>query len=197
MPTSSTKNYTTQDAINSVLGEHKTTADANGNMLVGGGVYVGTPTAVANGQYVRTWHNAYGYLIPERQNILVGSLTTASATTTATLGTITGLGAFKDADILIDVTGTGGTASTLTVYVDSRLDGTTWTNIGAGTLMTTVSQHVVHITKRQVNGVVVVTGLAGAGTVRAVGWADDVQIRYTIAGTTSNFSLRVWFNGVG
>ena len=197
MPTSGTKSYTTQDLLNAVGGEHGATADANGILLVGGGVHAGVPTAVTGTAYVRTWLNKFGYTVPERQNILIGSLTTASATTTAVVGTATGLGAFRDLDILVDVTGTSGTASTLTVYVDSRLDGTTYTNIGAGTLMTTISSQVIHLTKRQISGVAMVTALAGAGTVRAIGWADDVQVRYTMAGTTSAMTFRVWFNGIG
>lgn len=197
MPTSSTKNYTTQDLLNAVAGEHGTTADQKGIYLIGGGVHVAAPTAVTGTAFVRTWLNAHGYPTPERQNVLVGSLTTASAATTALVGSITGIGAFRDLDILVDVTGTSGTASTLTVYVDSKLDGTTYANIGAGTLMTTVSSQVIHLTKRQANGVSMVTALAGAGTVRPIGWGDDIRVTYTVEGTTSAMTFRVWFNGIG
>lgn len=197
MPANPTRSYTTQDLLNAIAGQQGAAADTRDIHLIGGGVHVGTPTAVTGTAYVRTWLNAYGYATPERQNILVGSLTTASATTTATIGTITGLGAYRELDILVDVTGTSGTASTLTVYVDSRLDGTTYKNIGAGTLMTTISSQVIHLTKRQVSGVAQVTALAGAGTVRAIGWADDVRVSYTMEGTTSAMTFRVWFNGIG
>lgn len=197
MPTSSTKNYTTQDLLNSVVGEHNAVADGNGNALVGGGVYVGTPTAVANGDLVRRWLNAYGYPNPERQTILLGSLNGAVATTTATLGTATGLGVFKDMDILINVTATGGSTATLTVYIDSRLDGTTWSNLAAGAIMTTADTQVVHLTKRNPATAINVNAVAGAGTVRAIGWADDLRVRYTLTGATSTADFRVWANGVG
>ena len=197
MATSDTRVYTVQGLLNAVAGEHSAVADDNGQLLVGGGVYVGTPTAVANGDMVRTWLNRFGYANPERQTILLGSLNGAVATTTAVLGTATGLGVFKDIDILINVTATGGATATLTVYVDSRLDGTTWSNLAAGVIMTTADTQVLHLTKRNPAAAVNVAAVAGAGTVRAIGWADDLQVRYTLTGATSTADFRVWANGVG
>lgn len=163
-----------------------------------GGITDQTGTRAANGDERVLNLNRFGGLRPERQAILVGSLTTASATTTANLGSATNLGFYKEAQILVDVTATGGTASTLTIYVDSRLDGTTYMNIAAGAILTTASRQVIAIQKsRGTNASTLITGEAGAGTVREVGFADDLQVRYSVAGTTASFDFRVWFNLIG
>ena len=184
-----------------VVGTDDAVADPLGTsrlFYVVGGIPDQTGTRAANGDWRALNINRFGGLTPERQAILIGSLTTASATTTADLGSATNIAYYKNAQVLIDVTGTGGTASTLTVYVDSRLDGTTYMNIAAGTIMTTASRQVITLQKvHSANASTIITDLAGAGTVRNVGWSDDIQVRYTIAGTTANFDCRVWLNLIG
>ena len=147
----------------------------------------------------RKWNpNQFGRLAPERQNILIGSLTTSSATTTAILGTLLNIADFKNAQILVDITATGGTASTLTVFVESRHDGTSWFSIAATPLLTTADKQLITLSKLQAaNASTLITALVGAGTVRNIGWADDLRIRYSIEGTTSSFDFRVWINLLG
>lgn len=187
--------------IRSIIGTDDVAADPLGTnrlLMVIGGIAEQTGTRVAIGDWRVLNVNRFGGLIAERQNIEVGSLTTASATTTANLGSATNIGHYRNAQVLIDVTATGGTASTLTVYVDSRLDGTTYMNIAASTIMTTASRQVITLQKdHTTNAFTIITGDAGAGTVRNVGWADDLQMRYSIVGTTANFDFRVWLNLIG
>ena len=47
------------------------------------------------------------------------------------------------------------------------------------------------------NNSTIITNNAGAGTIRNVGFADDLQVRYTISGATSTFDARVWVNLIG
>ena len=71
-------------------------------------------------------------------------------------------------------------------------------NIAAGVIMTTISRQVITLQKqRGTNASTLITGEAGAGTTREVGWADDLQVRYSVVGTTADFSFRVWFNLIG
>lgn len=187
--------------IRAVVGTDDGAADPLGTnrlLLVIGGIAEPTATRVAIGDWRALNVNRFGGLTPERQAILIGSLTTASGTTTAALGSATNIAHYQNAQVLVDVTATGGTASTLTIYVDSRLDGTTYMNIAAGTILTTASQQIFQVTKDPAtNNTTLITGDAGAGTVRNVGFADDIQVRYSVAGTTANFSFRVWLNLIG
>ena len=163
-----------------------------------GGVASQTGTRVADGDDVTQRFNRFGGIIPERQYILIGTLTGAGATTTANLGSSTLIGNFYQAQFLIDVTATGGATATLTVYMDSRLDGTTYMNIAAAAVMTTASRQVVQIQRNfGTNISTIITGEAGAGTIRNVGFADNLQVRYTISGATSTFDARVWLNLLG
>lgn len=187
--------------VRSIIGTDDVAADPLGTnrlLLVIGGIAEQTGTRVAIGDWRALNLNRFGGLAPERQAILIGSLTTASGTTTANLGSATNLGHYRQAQIVVDVTATGGTASTLTVYVDSRLDGTTYMNLAAGTILTTASRQVISVSKeRSTNNATLITGDAGAGTTRDVAFADDVQVRYSVAGTTANFDFRVWLNLIG
>lgn len=191
----------TRKLFSAIVGTDDVAADTLGTnrlLLVIGGIAEQTSTRVAIGDWRALSPNRFGGLTPERQAILVGSLTTASGTTLASLGSATNIGYYKEAQILVDVTATGGTASTLTVYVDSRLDGTTYMNIAAGAILTTASRQVITLQKqRGTNASTLITGDAGAGTTREVGWADDLQVRYSVVGTTASFDFRVWFNLIG
>ena len=182
----------------STLSDQTFLIGTNRLLVVIGGISTQTGTRVANEDWRALNLNRFGGLIQERQAILLGSLTTASGTTTANVGSATNIAYYKEAQVLVDVTATGGTASTLTIYVDSRLDGTTYMNIVAGTILTTASRQVITLVKQHAdNTATLITGEAGAGTSRDVGWADDLQVRYSVAGTTASFDFRVWLNLIG
>ena len=176
-------------------------AAENGTLLVFvrmGGIADQTGTRVANLDDAILKLNRFGGTTPERQAVLIGTLVGAGATTTASLGSATNIGQYKQAQFLIDVTATGGATASLTVYVDSRLDGTTYMNLAAAAVMTTASRQVVQIQKEfNANNSTIITNNAGAGTIRNVGFADDLQVRYTISGATSTFDARVWVNLIG
>ncbi|MDP3064745.1 MAG: hypothetical protein Q8O40_16315 [Chloroflexota bacterium] len=128
--------------------------------------------------------------------LLLDSFTTANGSATGTAAV--GLAPYRDADVLVDVTVASGTAATLDVYLDSRLDGTGWSNLGRLTAITGTAKALIHLSKRQA-AVEIAGGVsdAGAGTVRAIGWGDDLRVRRNITGTTPSFSARVWLNLFG
>ena len=163
-----------------------------------GGIVSGTGTRAADGDERALVLNRFGGLRPERQAVLLGTLDLTGATTTANLGSATNIGYFQEAQVLIDVSATGGVTASLTIYIDSKLDGTTFMNLAAGLVMTTASRQVITLQKnRGLNASTIITGEAGAGTVREVGFADDLQVRYSISGATSSISARVWLNLIG
>lgn len=138
--------------------------------------------------------------IEPRSNVtvLVGNLTNATATTTAVLGSVSTIGQYARAQVVIDVADTGGATATLTVYIDSQLHAGTWTNLAAAAAMTTASRQVVMLSKAQdLNASTIVTGEAGAGTIRNVAWTDGLRVRYTITGATSTFNASVSINLIG
>lgn len=118
------------------------------------------------------------------------SATTATSSATGT--TTTGLGGFRSVDVYVRAGTITGTVSTLDLFVDSRLDGTNYVNVGhfsqiasadAGTF-----DRVMRLVK-QPGTPVEVTGLradAGAGTVRNIGWGNDLRIRRDISGGTTS-----------
>ena len=129
---------------------------------------------------------------------VIGTLTDAVATTTAVLGTVSNVAEYRFAQVVIDVVNTGGSTSTLTVYLDSALHSATFTNIAASAVMTTAGRQVLQLTKAgSANVSTIVTGEAGAGTIRNVGWANNLQVRYTITGATSTFNASVHVNLLG
>ena len=194
--TSSTKLYTLQDAVNAVFSTNGQVADLNPAGLMGMGRYVGTPTAVADGQYVTVLLNKIGLPVADRQSVLLFT-TTTGATGTFTSTAFANIGGFYNLDILIDVTATGGSTATLTSFIDSRLDGTTWVNLAQGATHTTASRQVIHLTKQQTGTSLLITTDAGVGTTRPIGWGDDIRYRYSVGGATSTFTFRVWFCGAG
>ena len=75
--------------LRSIVGTDDVAADPLGTnrlFLVIGGIAEQTGTRVAIGDWRALNPNRFGGLTPERQAILVGSLTTASGTTTANIG---------------------------------------------------------------------------------------------------------------
>ena len=194
--TSGTKLYTLQDAVNAVLAGNAQSADTNPMGLMDMGRYVATPTAVADGQYVTVLLNKLGYPIPDRQSVLLFT-TTTGGTGTFTSTAFGNIGAFQNLEVLIDVTATGGSTATLTSFIDSRIDGTTWVNLAQGGTMTTASVQVLHLTKQNPATAITITADAGVGTVRAIGWSDDIRFRYSVGGATSTFTFRVFVCGAG
>ena len=128
---------------------------------------------------------------------LMASVVGAGTVTTASTGTVTGVSKYRALDILVNVTATGGATATLAVFIDTQFASGVWSNLAAGTLQTTAGQQVIHLFKPSVTTVMVVTADAAAGTARAIGWGDNLRVRYTISGATSTFDFAVWLNGVG
>lgn len=166
--------YTVQDALNRV---------------------VQTSTLVGTGPDNVYWFvTGPNYVKP----VLLDSATTATGSATGT--TTTGLAGFKQAYIFVDVTEGTGTSPTLNLFVDSRLDGTTYFNLARLGAITTGTINVMAILNKSQTTAAEVTGLAsdaGAGTVRNIPWADDLRIRRTITGTSPSFSYRVWLHLTG
>jgi hypothetical protein len=137
------------------------------------------------------------YKMAYANGVLVGSLTTAAATTTAVLGTVSGAGKYRDVDMFVNVLAIGGSTATLTVYVDSEFASGTWANLGASQIHTTASHQVVHLTRRVAGTGILTNTDAAVGTIRAIGFSDNLRVRYTITGATSTFNFEVYFNGIG
>lgn len=128
---------------------------------------------------------------------LLHQFTTASGSGTGTvLGSI---GQYRRAELFYHVTLATGTSATLLGYIDSRLDGTNWVNVGQFAVTTgTVKSQAVHVTKERGDDAVYaatdVTADAGAGSFRPFGWGDDMRVRLDIVGTSPSYSGRVWVN---
>mgnify|MGYP003394600642 CR=1 FL=1 len=195
-----THSYDAQAIANYEMGQHGTAAPAgNPEFQRVGGVYVGTPTAAASGADVVMWLDAYGRNLPNLPKYLLLSTATAGTQTTTVAGTLNGIGGMKAIGVMVDVTSTVGSTATLQIFVDSRLDGTLWTNLGKFDLFTTAARSVMMLNKIDADsGIVNTLGVdAGAGTVRQVGYGDDLRVRYTISGPTSQFNFTVFVNGIG
>ncbi len=116
---------------------------------------------------------------------LVHSVTTGGSGATATSTALVGLAQTEDIAVSIITSGSAGAVGSLNVFVDSRVDGTNWVNIGRSAVITTNLTLIQHYAKVQTNGEVNVTADAGAGTIRSVSYGDDVRIRTTITGTAT------------
>lgn len=181
-----------QDIVNLVRGIHGTAADGTPTVFLVGGKYVAQPVAVDGGDVVAAWLDAKGYINPHVEALTLIDFTTAG--TNQTGSAVTGLGAFRDADVHVNVSAFTGTSPTLDVYADSRLDGTNWKNLARMTQMTGTGQFFLHLTKRQSGGEGTLTSDAGAGTIRAVGWGDDLRVRANIGGTSPSVSAVISVN---
>lgn len=141
----------------------------------------------------------YGGGRQELERLVLYTITTAGSGTGTSTGTNNSLSRYHHGMVVADVTFTTGTAPTLVIYLDSKLDGTTFVNLARFAAITTNGQYVAVVTKEQkVNALVGdVLADAGAGTIRNLGWGDDMRVRHSISDATSQFSARVWFVGIG
>ena len=186
------RTLSTQDILNLARGVHGAGADDLPTVLKVGGKFVNQPTANDSGDAVVIWTSQEGYLRPHLLPVSIYSFTTAGTPGTSTA--LTGLGAFLDGDLLVDVTVASGTAATLGILIDGRLDGTKYYNIAQLPVIIGTGQYSGHITKRQNAIGTVLTGTADFGTFRAVGFGDAIQIRRQISGTSPSFSATIWAN---
>ena len=190
------RTFSVQDLLHLTSGTHDGPGDATPLILLVGGKYVAQPTAVAGGDVAILWVSPEGYARPHVTAASLYSFTTAS--TNGTSSAVTGLGVFKEADVLVDVTSVSGTSPTLDLYIDGRLaGGTAWVNVARLTQITTANQIAVHLSKAQgTNTEVSVTSDAGAGTLRRIGWGDAMRVRRVIGGTGPSISATVYANYV-
>lgn len=184
------KHLSSQDILNLVQGIHGTADDASPVYLKAGGKFVNQPTANQGGDTVVFWVSQEGYLRPHMLPVSIFSFTTAA--TAGTSDPLTGLGAFLDSDIYVDVTAASGTVATLGILIDARLDGTNYSNIAQLAAITTTGQYAGHITKRQSSNGTTLSGTADFGTFRAVGFGDAIRLRRQISGTSPSFSANAW-----
>jgi len=102
----------------------------------------------------------------------VTDVTVASAarTTTGNSGSIPGWGAAKTLRAQLNVTAATGTTPTLDVVIEDTLDGTNWNAVATFTQKTTTGREVKDVTTP---------------------FTDTMRVRWTIAGTTPNFTFEV------
>jgi len=136
--------------------------------------------------------NAYGWPLAEVQAFQLAGSTTG----TAGVGTwTTGLGMFRDATVFVDVTGTAGTGALGIFYVDTRLDGTGTTNLAATAPLGSGTQYALQLSKHWTGTIGQDVGAdVATGTIRQLGWADDLRIRLALSGTTPLLTYRVWIS---
>ena len=188
----SDRRMSVSDVLNQVKHVHNGTIQPM--LFVVGGRYVSAPTAGTSGNAIRWWLDPRGYDTPHREAVVLDSQTTLSTNATSTV--TTGLGAFRDADVMVNLSAIAGTLPSLDMYFDTRLDGTNWVNIGRLTQATGTAAIVtaVHMSKAQSAGETIVTADAGAGTVRSIGWADDMRVRAVVGGTSPSVTYVVTGN---
>ena len=182
--------YSAQDVLNAVAGTMGSGTQAALQMFTPG--VVGTVTGTI--QAYQTYTPAGSIVVT-----LHGFTTAGSGATGTASGTVTGFANAKDLDIFVDVTAyTGAATGSLLIFVDGRIDGTNFVNIAQATVITTVGQAVIHLTKRSVAGQVAAVSVdAGAGTTRAFGFGDAVRVRRQITGTaTTTFSGTIYITNI-
>ena len=159
--------------------------------LTGGEAHVATAirTGVAHGDAVIQTHDEHGYTTPYLEKVILDAQTTAGTNKTGTA--FSHLHAFKDGDLAFYITGASGTSPTLDMLIDTRFDGTNWTNMGHLTQISATGTVIAHISRRQSAAEIVVTADATAGTLRAIGFGSDLRIRSTIGGTSPSFTWNV------
>ena len=119
-------------------------------------------------------------------------LDSRTASTSSGTGTwSTGLGGFRQVDIYVRFSTFTGTISLVDVYVDSRIDGTNSVNVAHFTQFTSATGATADAVARLISdvGTPVEAGAlradAGAGTIRNIGWGNDLRIRRDISGGTT------------
>ena len=189
---------TEREILSAVTGEHATAAAGNPNFLRTGGKYVAQPTAAANGADVVDWHDARGYVTPHLDNILTVTVTTGASASTA-IGTLIGVAAFSHLTVLTDVSLATGAVATMNVIVDTDLGASgTWNAIAQSSIYTAAGQYAMQIAKPQgTNLEATLTADPGAGTLRRVGWGNNLRIRSVVTGTaTTSMSATIYISGV-
>ena len=184
-----------EDLLNLVRGRENQTADATSEFFKLGGKFENLPTAATDGNAKQAWVAERGYLVPALQPILLDTFTTISASGTGT--TRAGLSSFRDLEVLLHVTTKSGTSPTLDLFLETQLDGTNWTGLALSRLADATGTSVIHLTRRQAAGSLDVSAAPGAGTVRTIGWGDNLRVRRDVTGTTPSFTGRVWILGIG
>lgn len=194
---SGTTHLSAQDIANKVYGTHGATLDGTLGLKKIGGRYdkLSALTAQGAAREVVAWFDDKGVLVPHEENLQLDSATTVTGSATGT--TQTGLGRFKYAQVYVNVSAATGTSPTLDIYLDSRLDGTNYKNIAHLTQITGTIDYSVQLSKANLAGQVDVTSDAGAGTIRSVGWGDDLRVRRDIGGTSPQFTYKVWLQLTG
>lgn len=94
----------------------------------------------------------------------------AARTATGTSTSATGYGPAKTLRAQLNVTASSGTTPTLDVVIEDTLDGTNWNVIGTFAQKTATGREVINITTP---------------------FADQLRVRWTIAGTTPSFTFAV------
>lgn len=194
-----------QDVLNLVWNPAGTAPAANPNSLSiyvsGGSAYVGSGSGQVSGQPFGVVQASY------RQFQLDGSTT---ATGSATGTTTTGLGGYAHVELYLRMSDATGTVSGMDLFVESRLDGTNYVNVGRFSNVSSATgataDAVMKLVKMGGTGTNVLLGgevlglraVAGAGTVRNIGWGDDLRIRREVSvGTTApSFSYTIWANAI-
>lgn len=183
--------YTTQDILNAVSGTMGSGGQAALQMVTPG--VVGTITGTTQGY--QTFVPAGSIVVTLMSAFVAGSGATGTASST-----VTGLANAKDLDVFVSVTDyTGAATGSLLIFVDGRIDGTNYVSIAQATIITTIGQAFIHLTKRNPAGQVAaaLSVDAGAGTTRAFGFGDALRVRRQITGTaTTTFSGAIYITNI-
>lgn len=189
---------TEQEYWSLVLGEHATAAAGNPNFVRSGGVYNPTPTAATGTRDVVTWHDPYGYSVVHRDSVQVASFTTAASASTNT-GTISGMAALSHLTVLTDISASAGVLGTMNVLIDTDLGASgTWISIAQSSIYTAGGLYAMQLAKPQATNLEsTLTADAGAGTLRRMGWGNNIRIRAVVVGTaTTTMSAIIYVSGV-
>ena len=198
-----THSYAANSILNYVLGWHGTAVAASGGLpefLRIGGRHIEQPSSATGTLDLTLWLDERGYLNPHIDAITLFSTTTAGTVTTLSSTITVGFGAMKQALVLVDVTGTGGTAPTLDCFVDRQFGGTRWINVARTTLMVGPQASMIILDRSPGTGGQIgsVQADAGAGTVRSVGFGDNFRVRFSVgSNATSQVSFAVYITGIG
>lgn len=142
--------------------------------------------------------------VPMYKQVVLDSQTTVSGSGVGSW--MTGLGYFKQILVHVRLSAVEGTSPTINMFVDTRLDGTNVTNLVSFPQLTnTATAGMLAVLNRDIDLVANAAGTVGGitsaleadvgtGTVRTIGWGDDLRIRRAIAGTSPSYSYIVTLN---
>lgn len=94
----------------------------------------------------------------------------AARTTSSNTAALTGWGAAVRLRAQLNVTAASGTTPTLDVVIEDSLDGTNWNTVGTFVQKTTTGREVIIVTNM---------------------FAEQLRVRWTVAGTTPSFTFDV------